>query len=210
MIIDLMIFFLTTIISIFLFWRLWFLRDPKRNIPKSNDIIVSPADGKIIKILKINNKQKIKIDKGKFGKIFTLTNDTIKKGYLISIMMTVFDVHYQRCPVDGKVVLTKHTKGNFKNVVFGDKFYNGLENEKNEVIIKNPLFGKVKIIQIAGLIARRIDCFLKKEDKVKKGQYLGLINFGSQVSLIIPDTIKLKIKKGQSVLGGKTIIGEKI
>ncbi len=182
------------------FWKFYFLRDPGRTTPKGKNI-VSPADGKIISIIPIK-KDKIKIKKGNIGKINALVKDTLKEGYLISIFMSLFDVHVNRAPVEGKVISTKHTKGKFLPAYNLD----ALENEKNEIIIKNKKLGKIKMIQIAGFIARRIRCYVKKNQKIIKGERVGLINMGSQVTMIVPKNIKLKVKKGQKVKAGKTIL----
>ena len=141
-----------------------------------------------------------------FGKITTFTKEITKKGYLITIVMTPFDVHYQKAPIDGVVTKVKYSKGTFRNAVFGAESMNAtLENEKNEITIKGKI--KLKVIQIAGAVARRIVCFVKPEDKIKKGQNIGLIKLGSQVCLIVPE-IKLMIKENQKMRAGETIIGE--
>jgi len=195
------------IIFSLLFYKFIFLRDPKRKIPSGNNI-VAPADGRIIKIIRLKDVDKIKIKKGIIGKIRTLVSDTCKDGYLINIMMDLFDVHVQRSPVEGKVLSTKHVLGKFRNAVYGSKFQNGIENEKNEIIIENKKLGKIKIIQIAGFLARRIQCFVKKNQKVNKGKRIGRIVIGSQVTIILPKKVKLSIKKGDKVKAGETIIAK--
>jgi phosphatidylserine decarboxylase len=195
------------IISLSAFYKFVFLRDPKRRIPKGDNLI-SPADGKIINIIKIENLDKIKIRKGLLGKIKTSVSDICKKGYLINIMMDVTNVHVQRAPIKGKIISTKHIKGKLKNVVYGNRLENGIENEKNEIIIENKSIGKIKVIQIAGFLARRIECFVKKNQKINKGQRIGRIIIGSQVSLIFQDKIKPIIKIGDKVKAGETIIAK--
>lgn len=190
-----------------LFYKLIFLRDPEREIPAGNNI-VAPADGKIIKIIKLGDIDNIKIEKGLIGKIKTLVPVNCRDGYLITIMMNLFNVHVQRSPLDGIVLGTKHFAGKFGNAVYGDKFENGLENEKNEIIIKNKKIGEVKVIQIAGFLARRIECFVKENQKINKGQRIGRILLGSQVSLILPKKVKLNVKEGRKVKAGETILGE--
>jgi len=181
-----------------------FYKDPKRKIPKGNNI-VSPADGKVINILKIN-LGKVKIKKGFLGKIETLTKDIAKECYVISIFMNPFDVHVNRAPIDGIIQSTKHTKGKFFAAYDIEK---SLYNEKNEIIIKNKKIGKIKIIQIAGFLARRIICTINKNEKVNKGHRIGKIILGSQVTLILPSKrIKLKIKSKQKVKAGSSIIAE--
>ncbi|MBD3355476.1 phosphatidylserine decarboxylase, partial [Candidatus Woesearchaeota archaeon] len=200
-ILTIIVFILAVLFILFIaFWKLYFLRNPERIPPKGKNII-SPADGKIISIIPIK-KERIKIKKRKIGKINALVKDTLKEGYLISIFMSLFDVHVNRAPVDGKIISTKHTRGKFLPAYNLD----ALENEKNEIIIKNKILGKIKVIQVAGFIARRIRCYVKKNQKIIKGERIGLINMGSQVTLIVPKNIKLKIKKGQKVKAGKTIL----
>jgi len=179
-----------------------FYRDPKRKIPKG-DNIVSPADGEIINIMKIKSG-KVIINKGFLGKIQTLTKNIAKECYVISIFMSPFNVHVNRAPIDGKIISIKHEKGKFF-AAFNLK--KSLMNEKNEIIMKNRNIGKIKLIQVAGFLARRIICTVSKDEKVNKGQRIGKIVLGSQVTLILPSKkVNLKIKKKQKVTAGETII----
>ncbi|MCH8328808.1 MAG: phosphatidylserine decarboxylase [Nanoarchaeota archaeon] len=192
------------VILVLILFLLNFYRDPKRKIPSGNNI-VSPADGKIIQILKIK-KDKAIVNKGFLGKIETLTKDIAKECYVISIFMSPFDVHINRAPIEGKIESIKHEKGRYFAAFDIEK---SLRNEKNEIIITNKKIGKIKIIQIAGFLARRIICSISKDKKVNKGQRIGKIVLGSQVTLILPSKkIKLKIKNKQKVRGGSTIIAE--
>ncbi|HZX45302.1 MAG TPA: phosphatidylserine decarboxylase [Candidatus Nanoarchaeia archaeon] len=197
------IIFAALIIIVLGFYKFVFLRDPKREIPSGNNLL-SPADGKIINILKLSKKE-IRIAKGS-GMIRALVPESCKDGWLITIMMTVFDVHVQRAPIAGEVTDIKYSKGKFKNAVYGHALENGLENEKNEITIKSEI-GDVKVIQIAGYIARRIQCFVSKKQKVNKGERIGRIVIGSQVCLIVPRKVNLAVKNGERVVAGKTIIG---
>jgi len=202
---DIIIFILSIkiilIILFFLFWRFHFLRNPERHAPKGNNI-VSPADGKIIHVFE-SHKKHIKIKKH-FGIIKTLTKDVAKECYVISIFMSPFDVHYNRAPVDGKVILIKHSKGKF----LAAHSLDALENEKNEVLLKTKI-GNIKVIQIAGIMARRIECFVKKGNIVKKGQRIGLINLGSQVIIIMPKRkVKIVVSEKKKLKGGVSIIAK--
>tara|TARA_Y100000310_G_scaffold285754_1_gene309423 strand:- start:98 stop:712 length:615 start_codon:yes stop_codon:yes gene_type:complete len=196
---------LLSIIILFLLliiFLLNFYRDPKRKIPKG-DNIVSPADGEIINIMKIKSG-KVIINKGFLGKIQTLTKNIAKECYVISIFMSPFNVHVNRAPIDGKIISIKHEKGKFF-AAFNLK--KSLMNEKNEIIMKNRNIGKIKLIQVAGFLARRIICTVSKDEKVNKGQRIGKIVLGSQVTLILPSKkVNLKIKKKQKVTAGETII----
>ncbi len=152
-------------VGLFLFHKFIFLRNPARVIPEGK-VIVSPADGKIIAIKEINNTKE-RVSKGNFGKIYTLTEDTVEEGYLISIFMSPFNVHINRAPIAGMVEEINYKKGKFLPV---NSLESGLVNEKNEIIINNEEIGKVKVIQIAGFLARRIECFVKEKQQLNKGE----------------------------------------
>jgi len=193
------------LIMFLLYWKFYFLRDPIRAIPADENLVVSPADGRVSRIIRFGGK-KLEIDKGLLGRIKTMTNDVAKKGYLINIVMTPLDVHYQRSPISGQVVNINYKKGKFRNAMLDSKSLRCLRNENNQILIKGKI--KAKVIQIAGVLARRIKCHVRKKDNLLKGQRLGLINLGSQVCLIIPEIKKLNIKEGQYVYGGTTVVGE--
>ena len=191
---------------LFLAFLLYFNRDPARAIP-SGKSIVSPADGRVMDIIdltKLKKKKGIKVKKGFIGKIRTIVSDTTKPGWLIPIFMTPLNVHVQRAPVEGKVVSIKHSRGRFFPA---NTLKATVENEKNETVIENMDIGKIKVIQIAGFLTRRIICFVSNREKLLKGQRIGRINLGSQVVIIMPK-LRLKIKKGDSVVAGETIIAE--
>jgi phosphatidylserine decarboxylase len=179
-----------------------FYRDPERTIPKGNNI-VSPADGRVISIIDTSDNN-IKIRKGLIGKIKTLTRDVAKECYVVSIFMSPLDVHINRSPMEGTVKSIRHTRGRFFRAYDLEKSF---ENEKNEIIIQNKKL-KIKVIQIAGFLARRILCFTKPGKKVNKGQRIGMIALGSQATLIMPKSVKIKIKLNEKVKGGCTIIAK--
>jgi phosphatidylserine decarboxylase len=189
-----------TVAAFFLFWRFWFLRDPERIIP-DGDNIVSPADGKVIRIINIHT-DKPTIEKGILGLIETETKDIRNACYLVSIFMSPLDVHVQRAPINGRIAHVEHMAGRFRAA----NSIRALENEHNEIIIDDV--DCVKVIQIAGFLARRIECFVKKGDRVIKGQKIGRINLGSQVSVILPKNIVLRIKEGERVTAGETVIAD--
>ena len=201
-----LIIFFSLIILFLLFWRFVFLRNPNRVIPKGEDTLVSPCDGKVINIVKFDGKNEVKFFKGNkqyLGIVKTLTNDVSKKGYIVSIFMNPLNVHYNRTPIKGKVVSVKHSDGKLLPV---NTMENGFLNEKSEIVIQGKI--KIKVIQIAGLIARRVETFAKKGDNLNKGEIVGLINLGSQVTLILPENVIFSIKKGDKVLAGESIIGK--
>ncbi|MBI2647241.1 phosphatidylserine decarboxylase family protein [Candidatus Woesearchaeota archaeon] len=167
-----------TIIMIVLF-LLNFYRDPQRKIPKGNHI-VAPADGRIINIQKVDKKI-ITINKGIIGKVKLLTKDINDECYVVSIFMSPFDVHINRAPVSGIIKSIKYTNGKFFRAY---NFEKSLQNEKNEIVLQNEKI-KVKLIQIAGFLARKIRCYVREKQKVNKGEKIGMIALGSQTTLII-------------------------
>ncbi len=189
--------FLAFLITIFL---LNFYKDPERRIPKGSNI-VSPADGKVISIIDTANRS-ISVKKGFVGKIRTYTKNVAKECYVISIFMSPIDAHYNRAPIEGTIKSVKHTKGSFFKAYDLEK---SLENEKNEIIIQNRQL-KIKVIQIAGFLARRIICYVKANQKVNKGDKIGMIALGSQATVIMPKSVKLKVKVHDKVKAGHTII----
>ncbi|WP_185877214.1 phosphatidylserine decarboxylase family protein [Blattabacterium cuenoti] len=185
-IIRYIIFFLLFIIYMFL---ILFFRNPNRNLAekyKKEEIMISPADGKI---LSINN-------------IFE--NEFLhKKCIKISIFMSLFNVHVNRYPISGKIVYIKYYTGKYF-IAWKDK--SSLENEHTSIGIINKYGKKIFLRQIAGFIARRIIFYSKKNFFVKKGEELGFIKFGSRVDIFIPINSKILIKKGEKVIGGITEI----
>lgn len=166
------------------FFCLNFFRDPKRLVPKGDNQIVSPADGKIIRIERIDDDE--------FG-----------DSQLISIFLSIFNVHANRMPIDGSFLGVKYEKGKFL-MAFDHKACD--ENERNSITIMTGI-GPIRLVQIAGLLARRIICYAKVGESMKIGSRLGFMRFGSRIDLIIPSTVKLNVELGQKVMGNSTIIG---
>lgn len=181
----------------------YFHRIPGRISPRDSGSIVSPADGVIWQIVRLEEEQCIAVPKPYLGKIQTLCSDIENAAYVVSIFMNPLDVHVNWSPVEGNIVSIKHTEGNFS---FANTWKSWL-NEKNEVLIQTPKGHKIKVIQIAGFFARRIQCWVKEGMRVAKGEKIGMIRLGSQVSMILPKPIALQVKAGQRVRGGETIIG---
>lgn len=207
MIIYILLFiFLVIPLAFLFFWKVYFLRNPDRDIPLDKDIILAPADGKIIEIHEYTKSEValLKGDKRYRGLIKTITEDVSPHGYLVSIFMSPLDVHMNRAPIGGKVVSIKHSDGKFLAV---NSFESGLVNEKTEIVIKNKNIS-VKMIQIAGFLARRVVTHVKPGEDVNMGQIVGLINLGSQVTLVLPNTVKLKVSKGDRVVAGETTIAK--
>ena len=176
--------FLLLIISCCIFY---FFRDPIRSIPKE-DVIVSPADGQIVFIGESDLPEECNIS-GKFLKI--------------SIFLDVFNVHVNRIPTTGKVKKIEYVEGKFfrANIDKSSK-----ENERNIILIENENKETFVVCQIAGLIARRIVCEIKEQQKVIKGDRFGIIKFGSRVDIYLPSNFKPLIGYNQIVVGGETIL----
>lgn len=177
------------------------LKDKEIKIPRGNNI-VSPATGKVIDVLRINEKEDIRVKKGLLGVVLSILKDFGGNGYLISIFMRVYDNHINRTPIDGKVVSVKHFDGKFRYA----GSLRSLENEKTEIVLDSEA-GRLKLIQIAGYMVRRIETFVKPGDFIKKGSKIGLIRLGSQVTLLVPSGVSIMVKPGQRVKAGETIIG---
>lgn len=188
-----------------LFWKFWFLRDPKRVIP-SGDMIISPADGHIIAIEEydIARGETASIPKGLFGEIETSLNEVSPSGYIISIFMSPLDVHVNRTPIKGVILSQTYTPGTFRAANDWPRSF--IKNEKNELLIQGDGI-TIKVIQIAGFLARRIQSFVKTGDRVTKGERIGLINLGSQCVLILPRMhIAIQVRTGDRVSAGTSVI----
>ncbi len=157
----------------------FFFRNPKRDVPADPRVIVSPADGRVVKVERAGNVTKL------------------------SIFLSIFDVHVNRSPMRGHVDAIDYRRGKFK-AAFNHAA--SIENERNIIMISQ---GPVKLVftQIAGLIARRIVCWKKVGDFVDKGELVWLIRFGSRVDVILPAEIEATVEKGARVRGGATAIG---
>jgi phosphatidylserine decarboxylase len=176
-----------------------FFRDPKRETAQDKGIVVAPADGRILK--------------GKIDKIKTVDHDDPlmeyildkgEKGILISTFMSPFDVHVNRAPISGKVIKTKHYSGKFKIAIRTVH----TENEKNLIVIDSE-YGKVGVIQIAGFVARRIVQYVEVGDRVKTGERIGMIRFGSRVDLIIPEqNSDVLVSEGVKPKAGETVVAK--
>lgn len=180
----------------------YFHRIPIRRTPLEPNTIIAPADGVIWQILPLTGETRLEIKKQFLGQIQTLASDVDNAATLVSIFMNPLDCHANWSPVDGKVVYSRHTPGNFS---FANT-WKSLFNEKNEILLETETF-KLKVIQIAGFLARRIDCWIRSGDDLLKGQTIGMIRLGSQVSLILPRQVSLCVETGQKVRGGETILG---
>jgi phosphatidylserine decarboxylase len=158
----------------------YFFRNPDRRIPDGKNLIVSPADGKVVKISSDAGDQ------------------------TISIFLNIFNVHVNRSPVSGELERLEYKRGRFK-VAFDEEA--SKVNEQNILTIKGPDI-RVVVRQIAGLIARRVICWEKPGHLLQRGERFGLIRFGSRVDITVPVRVKILVKIGDRVQGGSSILGE--
>ncbi|MBI1931556.1 MAG: phosphatidylserine decarboxylase family protein [Ignavibacteriales bacterium] len=178
------LFFLGLFILIF---TLNFFRDPDRTTPKIENIVVSPADGKILLIKNVMEKRFLN-----------------EEATQISIFMSPLNVHVNRIPIDGKVDFLKYIKGEYL-VAYHDKADE--RNERTEIGITSK-FGKVLFTQVAGMVARRIVYELNIGDSVKAGERFGMIKFGSRVDVIVPKSWRILVNEGDITRAGETILFE--
>jgi phosphatidylserine decarboxylase len=164
---------------------LQFFRDPPRSIPGDERTVVSPADGRIVAVESTRDPY--------------LERPALK----VSVFMNVFNVHSNRSPVDGEVRQAWYHAGRFLNAAL-DKA--SLENERNALWLKTAAGADVTCVQIAGLIARRILCYVKPGDRLVRGERFGFIRFGSRVDVYLPPSASVKAALGDKVRGGSSIL----
>ena len=161
---------------------MWFFRDPARTIPQGPGIIVSPADGKV------EDAEWIETSAGSRVRV--------------SIFLNVFDVHVNRVPVSGRVSLVEYREGAFLNALNAES---AVRNEQTLITIDTGGYS-VSFKQIAGVLARRIVCNLREGDSVVRGQRMGLIKFGSRTDVLLPAGVNLRVKAGDHVKGGSSVL----
>jgi len=165
---------------------LWFFRNPPRAIPQKEGAIISPADGKVLRVEAVDDPRWIRGPATK-----------------VSVFLNIFDVHVNRTPIGGKVVEVEYRPGKFF-VASLDKA--SQENERNAICIEDIRGRRVAFLQIAGLVARRIVSYLHSGDEVDRGQIMGLIRFGSRVEIFFPRDARVVVRSGDRVRGGSTVV----
>jgi len=183
--------FLGIISIIFTVWVYYFFRDPERFPINDENYLLSPADGVVSQITEINGPKEIGLENKKYTRI--------------SIFMNVFDCHVNRVPSSGKITQIFYKAGKYINASL-DKASE--ENERNYVKIQNPNGENIIVVQIAGLIARRIVCEAKENDEIKQGNRFGMIRFGSRVDLYF-ENYQVMVKINQKMVAGETIAAKK-
>lgn len=166
----------------------YFFRNPERLPPVGAAMVASPADGKVIFI---GNSYEDEFQKEEMQKV--------------SIFMSLFDVHVNRVPVDGTVRDIRYHRGRFM-AAFEDRASE--ENERNALLIETARGQKLTLVQVAGLVARRIICYPNIGAFVLRGQRMGLIRFGSRCDIYLPKSAEIVVKMGEKVLGGETILAK--
>lgn len=164
-----------------------FFRDPDRNVPGGKGAFTSPADGKVIVIRDVYEGKYLQTDVKEIG-----------------IFMSPLNVHVNRAPCDGRVKMVKHNKGRF-SAAYKDEA--SVSNENIEMVLATE-YGDVLVRQVAGFVARRAVCRKKEGDMLMRGERYGIIKFSSRVDLYIPGNTKIRVKPGEMVKAGETIIGE--
>ena len=171
------------------FFVLWFFRDPQRNIPEDKNLIISSADGKVCLIDRAYPPEELRMEAQKMKRI--------------CVFMNVFNVHINRSPVKGNVEEIVYKKGKFFNASL-DKASD--KNERNSLVLSTQNGTKIIVVQIAGLIARRILSFVTSNEELYQGERFGLIRFGSRVDIYMPLDAVEKCKVGDRVVAGESIL----
>jgi phosphatidylserine decarboxylase len=164
-----------------------FFRDPPREVPGLPSAVLSPADGRIVKVQKAHDQL------------------TDRETLLISVFMNVFNVHSNRSPVDGSVDTIKYSPGSFVNA---DLDKASTENERNAMVMRLESGERITVVQVAGLIARRILCYVKAGDRLTRGQRYGFIRFGSRVDVYMPPSARPRVAVGDIVYATTTVLAE--
>jgi phosphatidylserine decarboxylase len=172
-------------------WCYYFFRDPKRTTPMREGLLVSPADGVISLIEKA-------VPPAELG----MSSDALTR---VSVFMNVFNCHVNRAPIAGKITAIAYRPGKFLNASL-DKA--SVDNERNSLAIEMQDGRQIAVVQIAGLVARRIVCWGKPEQSIKTGERFGLIRFGSRLDVYLPDGVAPMVAIGQSMVAGETVLAD--
>ncbi|CUW37285.1 Phosphatidylserine decarboxylase [Magnetospirillum sp. XM-1] len=172
-------------------WCAWFFRDPDRVTPTRDGLVISPADGVVQMVGMVAPPPELEMGD--------------EPRMRISVFMSVFSVHINRCPVDGAIVKCSYRPGKFLDASL-DKA--SADNERMSVRMSRADGREIAFVQIAGLVARRIKCDLKEGQQVRAGQRFGLIRFGSRVDVYLPDGVAPLVSLGQSIIAGETVLAD--
>jgi phosphatidylserine decarboxylase len=171
-------------------WMAIFFRDPVRVVPSAPDLVVSPADGRVETIVRAMPPPELGLSENRLTRV--------------SIFMNVFDCHINRAPAAGRVARIAYKPGKFLSADL-DKASEA--NERNSILIQTDGGHNVGVVQIAGLVARRIVCWTKEGVGIAAGQRIGMIRFGSRLDVYLPEGSSVAVSAGQRAIAGETVIG---
>jgi phosphatidylserine decarboxylase len=157
-----------------------FFRNPRRRIPRGEGLILSPADGRIVVV------------------------DKEARGTKVSIFMSVFNCHVNRAPAAGRIMVISYQPGKFLPASKGEASH---QNERNTIRLQGVKGLSMRFVQVAGILARRIVCYVRTGDAVRRGEIFGAILFGSRVDIYLPRRVAVRVRKGDRVKGGKSVLG---
>lgn len=172
-------------------WCYYFFRDPKRSVPERDGLAVSPADGLVSLIEQAVPPEELGVGSEPLLRV--------------SVFMSVFNCHINRAPIGGKIVSMAYRPGKFFNASL-DKA--SVDNERNSLCIEMPDGRQIVVVQIAGLVARRILGFVSEGQTLRTGERFGLIRFGSRLDVYLPDGVKPMVSIGQTMIGGETVLAD--
>ncbi len=176
--------FVMTALSVF---AVSFFRNPERRPPTGENLVVAPADGTVIYVGEVDEPRIVK-----------------RRALKVSIFMSVFNVHVNRMPESGRITEIHYNKGKF---ISANKEKASLDNEQNALVMETKTGGNIMFVQIAGLVARRIVCWAKPGDILRRGERFGLIMFGSRLDIYLPPGSEVKVNPGDKTRAGETIVG---
>ncbi len=171
-------------------WCAYFFRDPKRVTPLREGIVVAPADGRVSRVTNALPPKEIELGERPLPRV--------------SIFMSVFDCHVNRAPAAGRIERVVYRAGKFINA---DLDKASEDNERNSLVIAAP-GARIGVVQIAGLVARRIVCFVRAGAVIGAGERIGLIRFGSRVDVYLPEGVRPLVAEGQTAIAGETVIAD--
>jgi phosphatidylserine decarboxylase len=172
-------------------WCYYFFRDPRRTTPEREGLVVSPADGVVSQIVTDAPPPELGMPEGAFTRV--------------SVFMSVFDCHVNRAPVAGTVAGISYRPGRFLNASL-DKA--SVHNERNGLRLRMEDGRQIAVVQIAGLVARRILCFAREGDRLRTGERFGLIRFGSRLDVYLPEGVAPLVAVGQTMVAGETVLAD--
>jgi len=172
-------------------WCIYFFRDPPRVTPIREGIVVAPADGRVCQVVSVVPPRELELGEGPLPRI--------------SIFMSVFDCHINRSPIAGRIERIVYRAGKF---ISADLDKASEDNERNAFVIVTETGQHLAVVQIAGLIARRIVCFARESELLEAGQRIGMIRFGSRVDVYLPVGTRVLAGEGQIAIAGETVLAD--